>query len=63
MKYKVWSLMDAPQTPRGIDTSVTLFEHAINRAIQEGWKPIGGVAVSANPEGDSCELFQAMTHD
>ncbi len=39
-----------------------LSEH-VNRALLEGWKPLGGVAVGDTQSTKEPYLFQAMIHD
>jgi len=40
--------------------SAQQLEAAVNRAIQEGWEPIGGVAVAYSPNSGNWWYYQAM---
>jgi len=54
MEYKIVSVYGPTSRPDALTIEV-------NKEIDKGWEPIGGVSVRVAPR-DQCELFQAMVY-
>jgi len=62
MRYQILSVSAVSGIGTDFEKAAIALSELVNRAIVEGWKPLGGVAVG-DTQSIKPYLFQAMTHD
>jgi len=63
MRYKILSVGAVSGLGTNFDKAGVDLSTLVDQAIQEGWKPLGGVAVGNTQSTQEPFLFQAMIHE
>jgi hypothetical protein len=63
MQYKILNASAVAFVGTDFDSATEHLADQVNRAIAEGWKPLGGIAVGGTQSTHEPFLFQAMFRD
>lgn len=63
MRYQILTISAVYGMSTEFEKAAAGLSELVNRAMQDGWKPLGGVAVGDTQSIKEPYLFQAMIHD